>query len=217
MDILSKHIESGQPKTTPDICRKLLELGDFEQFRKAFLMGYHLDLGIFNRVVESGSLDTLRLLVIHGVSKVLIEGVDGLSYISYKISDGEYSIGTVSLTPYKLRIAAASGHLHICKWIHEMGLLPNDSVEFLIGGAICGRVDMMEWANSTHPLIGDNSTTIWYYAARKSNMDVLRWALHNNISWGDGGSHWLSDPIKDVSPDVTMWLKTNGCPYDFIE
>lgn len=223
MSILDNHIESGLPKTW-DVCDSLLKNGEFDQFRKAFLMGYPLDGGTFKEVILSGSLDTLRLLVVHGAR----------------------TNSNRSMRPAHGMYAAQYGHLHICKWIHEMGLFPRDDFVFLMGAARGGHIAIMEWARSIG-VSWEYESSSWLQGMKSSaciqavlggQFEALKWAFKEGCPM-DGTSHgqtvcgfaveagdlvmlkwarkkgfpWGNTPGFATSIAIFNWLKRNGCPW----
>lgn len=211
MDIVSKNTDIDISKDWK-VCDSLLNDGKFDQFRKAFLMGYPVTEWVFDDAMKMGSLETVRLMIIHGINGKTMTVFDGklpcplgMSMISTDVHD-----------------AASHGHLHICKWIHEMGLYASENFfMFMHGGAAGGQLDVLKWARSIGlPWECYDSPNFGYVenvcetAARFGHFDVVKWAYESGCPlWGKDVLTVCASAALQKNIEMVKWARERGCPW----
>ena len=115
--------------------------------------------------------------------------------------------------------AAGKGHLHILKWMKEIGgsKWQPDRPGLFMHGIMGGNVEVMKWLQELGFAMGEEEKAmpvviaICTAVARSGRVEMLKW-------WREQGLHWdcsiAALAAQEVHLEMLEWALKNGCPFD---
>jgi hypothetical protein len=107
--------------------------------------------------------------------------------------------------------ALKGGHLDIVIWLYQEFQLPRGFCIVELASCYRNNMHIINWVISNGYRCNVNKTTVCANAARKGDLQTLKWARSEGFTWDE---KVCTNSAAHGHLEVLQWARENGCPLD---